>query len=71
MSDTLILPGNGKRDPVAILESARNVEFDQVMVIGWQEDGSFFISHSESSAKEVVWLLDNALDWAWRERCRE
>lgn len=59
MSNIAILPVSTTVHPDAILEAARNAKLKKVVVLGWDQDGRFFFSGSES--REItVFLLRNA-----------
>jgi len=55
VNNVLIMPGSGKRDANAILETAKNADLESVVVIGWTAGGEFFVSHSHDSPAELLW----------------
>lgn len=59
MSNVAVLPVSDRVHPDGILESARNAELKKVVVIGWTEEGRFFVSGSES-LERTIFMLRNA-----------
>jgi hypothetical protein len=54
-----ILPGAGKRDPDAILQTALESDLDAVTIIGWKDDDTtFYWTTSYSVVKDVLWDLE-------------
>lgn len=51
-ADISIFP-TGKINPQAILEKAKELNLKDVIVIGWDNDGEFFISSSDNRGSEI------------------
>ena len=49
----------GKQDPLAMLEMAKHWELQDVLIVGWTEDGAFVWGTSTDSMKEVAWMAKN------------
>ena len=60
-----ILPTSGEVHPDAILEAAKNVDLDKVVVLGWDKDGDLFFSSSCGLLRDIDWLLGNGKDALW------
>jgi len=61
LSDNVrILPGFGKRDPNALLQTAQAAALDSVVIIGWNAAGEMFISHSHDDYPNVLWDIKQA-----------
>ena len=56
-AEVLVLPGKGKRDPNAMLECAKTAGLSDVIIVGWDATGDFFLSASDESNPEILWLL--------------
>ena len=52
-----ILPGAGKRDPDGVLESAKAAELESVVIVGYKENGGFYIGTSEDDNAFIAWIL--------------
>jgi len=63
-SNLAILPGIGRRDVDAMLQTARAANLQSVVIIGWDQDKKMFLSSSEDNWPAIVWLLENAKDFA-------
>jgi len=54
-----ILPGAGKRNPDAILQSAIDADLDCVTIIGWKDnDTTFYWTTSYEVVKDVLWDVE-------------
>lgn len=56
MSKVAVLPTARTVSADAILEAARSAGLKKVVIVGWDEDGDFFFSGSES-IETTVYLL--------------
>ena len=59
VSNIAILPVTARRNPDAIIEAARNAKLKRVIIVGWDQDGSFFCEASESMS-DTIFMLRNA-----------
>jgi len=46
--------------PSKVLEHASNANLQDVVVVGWDENGNLYFNSSSSDGAEVNWLLDSA-----------
>ncbi len=53
-----MFPSTGKRDPISCLECAKNAELDDVVIIGWDKNGNFFLGGSPAKRSEVLMLIE-------------
>ncbi|HVZ18507.1 MAG TPA: hypothetical protein VG897_15415 [Terriglobales bacterium] len=54
-----VLPVGKRLHPAGVIESARSSNLKRVFIIGWDEDGKFFFSGSES-IETTIYMLRNA-----------
>ena len=47
-------------DPKIMLEMAKNVDLEEVVILGLEKDGSFFFSANKPGGPDVLWLLELA-----------
>jgi len=50
-----------------ILQGAADKDLATAMVIGWAQDGSFYMATTDGLYKEMGHLLNTALHWVYRE----
>ena len=43
-----------------IITSAEEANLESIVVIGWEDDGSFYFASSISDGADVLWLLEKA-----------
>lgn len=57
-----LFPGVTGEDfqPSLLLEAAARAELQSVFIVGWDKDGSLFLSSSVSNYPECLWLLEHA-----------
>lgn len=63
MTDNVVYLGiatNAPHDPDHILEAAKGNEFEDVLVVGLEDDGGLWLSASTSDAERIVFLLERA-----------
>lgn len=62
MSKIISFPGHTKNEiePKKVLEDASQQELQQVLVLGWLNDNSFYLATSGGSLAEINMLIDNA-----------
>ena len=51
-----ILPGFGSRSAQAIMECAKQADYDEVIIIGWRE-GELYYASSYEQNKDILWDL--------------
>ncbi len=49
-----------RHNPDDILEAAKGNEFDDVLIVGMEDDGGLWLSASTSDAERIVFLLERA-----------
>lgn len=62
MAEVVDFPGVSKLDipPEKILAAANEETFDEVVVIGFTEDGDFYFASSRANGGDVLWVLERA-----------
>jgi hypothetical protein len=62
MADVIMLDMVTRLDiPVErVLENAKDLVKDTVVVIGWDEDGGLYFASSKADGGDVLWLLEKA-----------
>ncbi len=62
MSDVVDFPGETRlTTPVPkILAAAAGARLQDVVVVGWRENGEMYFASSQSNGAEVLWLLRQA-----------
>lgn len=67
VNNVYILNPDGKSlDADVFMQCARNAKLQDVLVLGWKENGDFYIGANFTRLAEVVWLLANAQRWVDR-----
>ena len=61
MNNIRILPGFGKRDATAVLETAKNADLSDCVVLGWDGE-DFFMSASYENNEKILWDLQQAIN---------
>ena len=46
--------------PDLLLRGALKADLEDVVILGWDEDGDLFFSGSLTSKGDILWLLENA-----------
>lgn len=62
-----LLPGTGKRDPVAVLECAKAHGLTEVLIVGWDNDGDLCVFGSHDSFRDIAWLTTQLQAWLHRQ----
>lgn len=60
MTDNVVVfPGSrpGEATPDAVLDDAAKAKLEAAIVIGYDENGYLYFTHSEISPEQIVWLL--------------
>jgi hypothetical protein len=63
MSDNIVFfDGVTRLDipPERVLNSAKEANLENCVVIGWEKNGDFYFASSIASGPEVIWLLELA-----------
>ncbi|OQW71703.1 MAG: hypothetical protein BVN33_14825 [Proteobacteria bacterium ST_bin13] len=61
MSNVIDMPNAKPAHPInQILASAAGAKLQDVVVIGWRENGEIYFASSQDDGAEVNWLLDMA-----------
>ena len=58
-----ILSNTKTTNPIAVLEAAKDYNLDMAIVIGWDKDGSFVMSGSDTSHREICHLFKKFDAW--------
>ena len=45
-------------EPKKITEAANKIDFEHVMIVGWEKDGEMYFASSQGSAAEIVLDLE-------------
>lgn len=61
-SNLRLFPGatSYDHDPNVILEMAKRGNLDEVLIIGFDQDGQLFVSASRNDLPALLWLLEKA-----------
>jgi hypothetical protein len=62
MSDVVDFPGITKlRTPInTILATAAGAKLQDIVIVGWREDGDMYFASSDPDGAQVLWLLRQA-----------
>ena len=61
------LPPSESMMPEQALDSSKTLKATDLLVIGWDEDGEFFLRSSRMDRSMAHWLITCAGDWIMRE----
>jgi hypothetical protein len=62
-------PGDGERDPQAILQLAKQANLKSVIVLAYDQEGFLYKSTSFEHMSDFSWLLTKA-QWWMKDYCR-
>ncbi len=60
MADVITLDVQTRLDipPERVLEGAAKVDLESVVIIGCEQDGTYYIASSEADSRDILWLLE-------------
>ena len=60
MSEVAFLPPSESMTVDQALDSVKNSNVDQVIILGYNEDGKLFVRSSKLCRKEALWIIECA-----------
>lgn len=64
MNKVLSLPATTTFTPEQALNSALSLDMQDVLIIGYDQDGELVIRSSRMNRMDALWLLEKAKSWA-------
>lgn len=64
MADVFQLPASFNFTPEQALDSAKAVDLEEVLVIGHDKDGAFFVRSSRMSCRDAFFLAEKLRNYA-------
>lgn len=50
----------GGQDPAVYCELAKRWDLKDILILGWEQDGTFAWGGNQDQARELIWLLERA-----------